>query len=82
MTEQKLAQSEEIEGNLKRIHDLHEEATKLRNAAQAKDKEIKTLEEELENLKIDTEDQIQDLKMQLAEQSKGKVKPPSEKGSE
>ena len=56
MTEQKLAQSEEIEGNLKRIHDLHEEATKLRNAAQAKDKEIKTLEEELENLKIDTED--------------------------
>lgn len=47
---------------------------------QNKDKEIKGLEDELEELKVAHEDQVQDLKFQLAEAGKGAA--PSEKAAE
>lgn len=88
LTELQAQHGEEVESNLKRISELHGEAQTHKDAIKAKQKELKELEEQMEALKVDTEDQIQDLKQQLADalKSKGKMpsaqKAPSEKGSE
>ena len=74
------SQRSEIEANLARIHELHGEVQSAKQAVQNKDKEIKGLEDELEELKVVTEDQIQELKFQLAEAGKGGTK--SEKAAE
>jgi len=58
---------EEVETNLKRIHELSTEVSAVQKATAGKEKEIKELEEQLEALKLQTEDEIQELKFQLAE---------------
>ena len=52
---------------MKRIHELHAETQNHKNQMLAKDKEIQTLEDRLEQIQIDNEDLVQDLKAQLAE---------------
>lgn len=58
---------EEVETSLKRIHELSTEVSTVQKATAGKEKEIKELEEQLEALKVRSEDEIQELKFQLAE---------------
>ena len=62
LPEKQKQHNDEVEANLKRIHDLHSEAQTHKNQMLAKDKEIQALEDKLEQLQIDNEDMIQDLK--------------------
>lgn len=80
LADKETSQRSEIEANLARIHELHGEVQTAKQAVQNKDKEIKGLEDELEELKVTTEDQVQELKFQLAEAEKGA--PRSEKEAE
>lgn len=74
LADKEKSQRSEIEANLSRIHELHGEVQSAKQAVQNKDKEIKGLEDELEELKVATEDQVQELKFQLAE-AKGGAQP-------